>query len=228
MPCEDYFGVSLRIRHDTSSPSEISKVLGREAEHTGIKGTPRGRFRGAPPPSASTWGDHYWCSDFNEGETPEARVGAIATFLVEREHEVTALLKSGGRADVYVFVGSDDPVGLVLDAPSLAVLGRLSVTLSVEVMSGHQPVTEAELNEIRARCDAATPPPWRSFVEGRDHTSGSSLIKRGEGAARHEDIELTGATVADQDFIAHARQDVPHLVAEVVRLRRVLKERGDS
>jgi hypothetical protein len=92
MPSEDYFGVSLRIDHDTSSPSEISKVLGREAEHTGIKGTPRGRYRGTPRPSASTWRRHYWCADFAEGETPEARVRAIASFLIERETEVTALL----------------------------------------------------------------------------------------------------------------------------------------
>ena len=49
---------------------------------------------------------------------------------------MTALLQSGGRADVYVFVGSDDPVGLEFDAPSLAVLGRLGATLGVEVMSG--------------------------------------------------------------------------------------------
>jgi hypothetical protein len=40
-----------------------------------------------------------------------------------------------------------------------------------------------ELDEISARCDAATPPPWHSFVEGRDHAGGSSFIKRGEGAA---------------------------------------------
>jgi len=34
-----------------------------------------------------------------------------------------------------------------------------------------------------------------------------------------EDIELTGATDADQDFIAHTRQDMPRLLAEVQRLR---------
>jgi len=37
-----------------------------------------------------------------------------------------------------------------------------------------------------------------------------------------EDIYLTGATVADQDFIAHARKDIPKLVAEVERLRKLL------
>ncbi|MBK9029887.1 MAG: NAD-dependent epimerase/dehydratase family protein [Myxococcales bacterium] len=40
-----------------------------------------------------------------------------------------------------------------------------------------------------------------------------------DDAHRDDDIELTGATVADQDFIAHARQDLPRLLAEVRRLR---------
>src|SRR5437899_266367 len=51
-------------------------------------------------------------------------------------------------------------------------------------------------------------------IEGRDHTGGSSFI-RTEG----DDIELSGATTADQDFIAHARQDIPRLLAEIVRLK---------
>lgn len=76
------------------------------------------------------------------------------------------------------------------------------------------PLTEADLAEMEARASAATPGPWKSFVEGRDHTSGSSFIQT-DG----EDIDLPGASVADQDFIAHARQDVPRLVAEVRRLR---------
>ena len=39
-----------------------------------------------------------------------------------------------------------------------------------------------------------------------------------------EDIELTGATDADQDFIAHMRQDMPRLLAEVQRLRQRIAE----
>ncbi|WP_275903561.1 hypothetical protein [Acinetobacter beijerinckii] len=42
--------------------------------------------------------------------------------------------------------------------------------------------------------------PWISYVERRDHESGSSFIMTGA-----EDIELTGATIADQDFIASAK-----------------------
>ena len=73
--------------------------------------------------------------------------------------------------------------------------------------------------EILERCAAASKAPWTSYVEGRDHEAGSNFIMVGEGAGRTADIELTGASVADQDFIANARQDIPRLVAEIRRLR---------
>lgn len=84
-------------------------------------------------------------------------------------------------------------------------------------------MTVEELEAIAARASSATGGPWRSFVEGRNHESGSNFIMIGEGASRGEDIELTGATVADQDFIAAARQDIPRLVDEVRRLKTALE-----
>jgi hypothetical protein len=86
---------------------------------------------------------------------------------------------------------------------------------------------ETALNEIRGRADAASPGPWKAFVEGRDHQSGSSFIMVGSAGTRGSDMELTGATPSDYDFIAHARQDVPLLVDEVRRLRALL-DRHDS
>lgn len=80
-------------------------------------------------------------------------------------------------------------------------------------------MNEDELLRIKALCDAATVAPWKSYVEGRDHTSGSNFIMTGSENNRGEDIELSGATVADQDFIASARQDIPNLLAELTRLR---------
>ena len=76
-----------------------------------------------------------------------------------------------------------------------------------------------EINDIKERCEKATPGPWKSYIEGRDHTSGSSFIR-----TAGEDIELTGATTNDQDFIAAARQDVPTLIEEVYRLRQLLED----
>jgi len=86
-------------------------------------------------------------------------------------------------------------------------------------MTDFDHLTETDLARIDLLVHAATGGPWKSFIEGRDHTSGSDFIQ-----TPISDIELTGATVADHDFIASARQDVPRLVAEVRALRMLLKQ----
>ena len=81
-------------------------------------------------------------------------------------------------------------------------------------------ITEQELNEIELRANQAQKGPWKAYVENRDHESGSSFIMTGaeDGGSRGEDIELLGATDADYDFIAHARQDIPRLIHEIRQL----------
>jgi hypothetical protein len=86
-------------------------------------------------------------------------------------------------------------------------------------MTPHDPMSDDELERIRTRCDAATAGPWSASIEGRDHDSGSSFI-----ATVGNDIELIGASEADYDFIASARQDVPRLLAEVRALRALLSQ----
>jgi hypothetical protein len=88
-------------------------------------------------------------------------------------------------------------------------------------------MTTEELQIIKDRCNATSIAPWVASVEGRDHESGSSFIMTGipEGediwqAKRGEDLEIIGATNADLDFIAHARQDIPALIAEIERLKK--------
>ena len=44
----------------------------------------------------------------------------------------------------------------------------------------------------------------------------------GEGSNRGKDIELHGATKADQDFVACAKQDMPKLINEIKRLQRAI------
>lgn len=83
-------------------------------------------------------------------------------------------------------------------------------------------LSEEYLEEVRRRCESVTPGPWISFVEGRDHTSGDNVIVRGpEGS--EEDLYVIGGTAADQDFIAHARQDIPLLLKEIERLQSLLE-----
>jgi hypothetical protein len=82
-------------------------------------------------------------------------------------------------------------------------------------------LTDSELDEINARLCLTTKGPWTSYIEGRDHLSGSNFIMTGFDENRGEDIELIGASIADQDFIAAARQDIPKLIAEIKRLRSI-------
>lgn len=92
---------------------------------------------------------------------------------------------------------------------------------------GTKMLSDEAFDLIVMRVAAAQPGPWKSFVEGRDHTSGSSFIMTGEGeGGRGEDIELSGATIADQDFIAAARQDVPLLLEEIRVLKELLSKFG--
>lgn len=88
-----------------------------------------------------------------------------------------------------------------------------------------------DLSAIESRAHAATPGPWKAFVEGRDHLGGDDFIRTGGSDDSSPDLYVSlayshaaGVTPAganDLDFIASARQDIPRLVAEVRRLRAV-------
>jgi len=91
-------------------------------------------------------------------------------------------------------------------------------------------MTEAELKNIEKRANNASKGPWKSMIEGRDHSSGDSFIMTGISENeniwsenRGTDIYLTGITESDQDFIANARQDIPNLLTEIKTLKKELE-----
>lgn len=82
-------------------------------------------------------------------------------------------------------------------------------------------MTEDELNVIEARCNAAAPGPWiywnERFIDaGAKHPDGDRLLSEGP-----YDDNYHNFSVADCEFISAARMDVPALVAEVRRLRKI-------
>jgi hypothetical protein len=92
-------------------------------------------------------------------------------------------------------------------------------------------MTKTDINNIKKRYEATTIAPWIASIEGRDHESGSSFIMTGIPTGediwqekRGEDLEIIGATNADLDFIANARQDIPTLITEIERLNRLLNK----
>lgn len=76
-------------------------------------------------------------------------------------------------------------------------------------------ITNAELTQMKARAEKATAGPWYSHVDG------TVFLKHTQEIA---DV-WTDNEEADAAFIAHAREDVPRLVAEVEHLSALLRQR---
>ena len=73
-----------------------------------------------------------------------------------------------------------------------------------------------ELAAIEERVAKASKGPWKALIEGRDHWGGDTFIKTGEARdSEHTSIELLGAPLVDYEFVAHAREDIPTLLAEL-------------
>ena len=72
-----------------------------------------------------------------------------------------------------------------------------------------------DLDAIEARANAATDGPWR-HGNWSDHLGDRRVISGGDGCYEVERLDIMRAH--DAEFIAHARGDVPDLVAKVRRL----------
>lgn len=82
-------------------------------------------------------------------------------------------------------------------------------------------MTDLRLDEIETRCNAATPGPWGvctcSLNGPCSNEKGVRVSFCTDGLPDRADYPL------DAEFIAHARQDIPSLIAEVRRLRIALE-----
>ena len=75
-------------------------------------------------------------------------------------------------------------------------------------------MTDEELAAIEARVQAATPGPWKSSEQYLP------LYIHGPSYGDHRG-RFSAIVPEDEAFIAHAREDVPALLAEVRRLRKI-------
>jgi len=85
-------------------------------------------------------------------------------------------------------------------------------------------LTDVDLDAIERRVASTSPAPWRHRMLGFIESGEDSAQVIGVTCHRHDaSLEpLPGAENAE--FIAHARQDVPRLLAEVRRLRQRVAE----
>ena len=86
-------------------------------------------------------------------------------------------------------------------------------------------MTRPDLDAIRARCDAATPGPWKTESEqghGRGVRAIASVAWCPVACAVGKESQSIGQRDASRNarFIAHARTDIPALLAYVEELER--------
>jgi hypothetical protein len=234
---------------DDKTPEQLSAALGIPADRSWRKGERRSEvspiskehgyeFRAGPPDGASL--EEQVSIVLARTEAAAERIGAMQGVSVELScavyservpaiHFTSSMIEKLHRlraaidVDLYIAEGN-----IGLGSWAGATDGRSTdETIGARQSRGDRTsITEAKLEEIERRYEAATPGPWKSYVEGRDHQSGSNFIEtRGVDGSRGPDIEIIGAAVADQDFIAAAREDVPVLVEEIRRLQGLLDPR---
>jgi hypothetical protein len=97
-------------------------------------------------------------------------------------------------------------------------------------MTETKPLTAAELEEIRERCEAATSGPWHPITPTDDAPSAG--VSNATTPNRHgptflwwpEECATRAQDRADAAFIAAARTDIPALLVTVDALRATLQE----
>lgn len=116
-------------------------------------------------------------------------------------------------------------------------------------------MTAEQLQQIRARCNAASPGPWSSHALWEMHDGKLCENQTECVVCQHPDVPsamwiashrhtnqqidfsideppisegLVGLRPNDADFIAHARTDVPALLDEIARLRQALTEEREA
>lgn len=91
-----------------------------------------------------------------------------------------------------------------------------------------KPLSMRWIKALKALCRKATPAPWEDKRDSMESEDGYELgrsyrvVSREEGTIcyLHSYLDYPGNDKADAAFIAHARQAVPELLAEVERLNR--------
>jgi len=84
-------------------------------------------------------------------------------------------------------------------------------------------MTDLDLDAIQARADAATDGPWTLHRTSTLYINGHTGYYLRRDDQPGQIFPLT-CLPGDAEFIAHARQDVPDLVAEIRRLRAELAD----
>lgn len=132
------FTISLRIRHPSIGPSRITEALGIEPQHTWKAGDPRRGPAGAD--RIGVYRESYWMGRLmDEPQLSSAQVSVESvllqtlTQLRRSQSFLEQLGTDGGIAELSISLFARENFRLELSADSLALLGRLHLSVALEV-----------------------------------------------------------------------------------------------
>ncbi len=137
------FELSLRIRHPSMRPADLSRELGLEAKHSFCAGEPR-EARGAQTTPASVHAESYWLGSLDAIARPadpwlgSALGSAIAFGVVRFLRSKAALLerihKEGGEVSLLVALSPTAVGSFILQPEVTRTFGELKVTVEFEMV----------------------------------------------------------------------------------------------
>ena len=144
----DDFAVSLRIRHPSIDPVEITRTLGLEPQHCWRAGEARRSLQGQP--LEGVYHESFWTGEFRDLEAgPQGGVAGEAILVqavvqLRRSQKFLSRLQAeGGTVELSVEAAGSGEVAFSLAPQLLSMLARCGISLSLHV----QP--EAQLYERR-------------------------------------------------------------------------------
>jgi hypothetical protein len=135
----DYeFTMSLRVRHPEIDPALITRMLGLQPQHTWRAGDVRKGTGGDCV--GGTYHESYWvCALMSAPKLATEQVGVESelqqalTTLRRSFDFLQSLHASGGATEVYISIFAREEFRIELLADIAALLGRLGITLALEV-----------------------------------------------------------------------------------------------
>ena len=132
------FTISLRIRHPNIGPSRITEMLGIEPQHTWQAGDPRRDPAGSD--RTGVYRESYWMGRLMDEPQLSSGQVSVESVLLQTLNQLRRsqsfleqLSADGGVAELSVSLFARENFRLELSSDSLALLGRLRLSVALEV-----------------------------------------------------------------------------------------------
>ena len=129
------YDISLRVRHPSVDPTDITSALGLNPSRCWRVGEPQSTATGSP--LKGTYAESFWTTTLAEGRWPEKSLAVVMSGLLDHlaahKNFFRQIRSEGGRAEFFVGWFFDGESGDVFNCDLLARMADLKIDLSLDV-----------------------------------------------------------------------------------------------